>query len=372
MVMGTERPARPVLAECDFERAPFVLAWELTRACNLACVHCRAEAQLRRDPRELTTPEALQLIDEIAGFDPPPILILTGGDPMRRPDLVTLVRAATRRGIVTTLTPAGTPLASSKRLDALKDAGLSRVAVSLDGPTAQAHDTFRGASGSFDWTLAAVAAAHALDLPVQLHTTLSRHTVADLPAMADLAEELEAVVWAVFCLVPTGRAQFEDELPAEEYERAFGWLIERSRTARWNLKLTEGYHYRRVLAQRAQAPVAGGGFHSGDGIGRAPKAVNAGNGFCFISHTGDVCPSGFLPLVTGNVRRDSLVELYRAHPVFRELRDPALLRGKCGVCRFRALCGGSRSRAFAHSGDYLASDPACAFVPDGWHDVAAG
>jgi radical SAM protein len=340
-----------------------VLAWELTRACNLACVHCRAEAQLRRDPNELSTDEALRLIDDIARFDVPPVLILTGGDPMRRPDLTDLIRHATGRGIRCTLTPAGTPLASRKRLAAAREAGLSRIAVSLDGTTAESHDSFRRVPGSFEWSLAIVRIAAELGIPVQLHTTLCRRTLAELPAMADLVDELGAVVWAVFCLVPTGRAQATDEISAAEYEEAFSWLIDRSAGARWNLKLTEGYHFRRVLQQRTGQPASGLGFQSGDGIGRAPKAVNAGNGFCFVSHVGDVAPSGFLPLPVGNVRQESVVDLYRTHPVFRSLRDPALLKGKCGRCAFKVICGGSRSRAFAHTGDYLESDRACLYEP---------
>jgi AdoMet-dependent heme synthase len=363
MVVIESPRGRPDLARADFERAPFVLAWELTRACNLACVHCRAEAQPRRDPRELTTAEALAFIDDVARFDPPPILILTGGDPMRRPDLPALIEHATRRGIRCTLTPAGTPLASEARLRAAADAGLARVAISIDGVTAETHDAFRRVPGSFKWTLAINEAAQRVGLPVQIHSTLSRRTLAELPAMADLVEQLGAVVWAVFCLVPTGRGRLEEPISASEYEETFAWLLERSRTASWNLKLTEGYHYRRVLLQAAQAPVAGLGFQSRDGIGRATKAVNSGNGFCFVSHTGEVTPSGFLPVVAGNVRETSVVDLYREHPVFRELRDPSLLRGKCGLCEFREVCGGSRSRAYAATGDYLADDPACGYRP---------
>ncbi|HEU5424139.1 MAG TPA: TIGR04053 family radical SAM/SPASM domain-containing protein [Nitrolancea sp.] len=344
----------------DYQQQPFVLAWELTRACNLACVHCRAEAQLRRDPRELTSDEAMRLVDEIASFDPAPTLILTGGDPMRRPDLTELIQHATFRGLRTALTPAGTALASRARLEAAKQAGLARVAVSLDGSTAERHDAFRRVAGSFGWTLAIARHAAEIGLPLQVHSTLSRQTVDDLPALADLADELGAVVWAVFCLVPTGRAQFADELDADEYERQFHWLAARAHSANWKLKLTEGYHFRRLMLQQAERPRPTSAV---DGIGRAPLPVNAGNGFCFVSHIGDVCPSGFLPLVAGNVRQDSLVELYQRHPLFRALRDPALLRGKCGGCEFRAVCGGSRSRAFAHTGDYLASDPACAYQP---------
>lgn len=354
---------RPDLAGADFARQPFVLAWELTRACNLACVHCRAAAQLRRDPAELTTGEALAVIDDIARFDTPPVLILTGGDPMRRPDLVELIGHATARGIACTLTPAGTPLASRARLAAARDAGLRRVAVSLDGATSASHDDFRRVPGSFGWTMAIIEHARSLGLPVQIHTTLCRRTLPELAAIADLVDQLEAVVWAVFCLVPTGRAQTADELSPDAYEEVFAWLADRATTARWNLKLTEGYHFRRVLAQRAAAPVSGLGFDGGDGIGRAPRAVNAGNGFCFISHTGEICPSGFLPIPVGNVRDGSVVDLYRTHPLFAALRDPERLAGKCGRCPYKRLCGGSRSRAYAHTGDAFAADPACAFTP---------
>ena len=354
---------KPDLAGADFARQPFVLAWELTRACNLACIHCRADAQIRRHPQELTSQESYRLIDDIAGFDIPPVLILTGGDPLRRPDLIDLVRHATGRGLRVTVTPAGTPLASRDRLAALREAGVSRIAVSLDGATAATHDAFRRVSGSFDWTLAIVQRAHDLGLPVQLHTTLCRQTLAEIPQMADLADALGVVVWAVFCLVPMGRGQTLEPLSPAEYEEIFPWLIDRSQAAGWNLKLTEGYHIRRILAQRGEGPVAGLGFQSGDGIGRAPRAVNAGNGFCFVSHLGEVCPSGFLPLVTGNVRDHSIVDLYRNHPTFQALRDPALLGGKCGSCGFKQICGGSRSRAFAATGDYLAADPACAYEP---------
>lgn len=353
---------KPSSLTMDYASQPFILAWELTRACNLACVHCRAEAQLRRHPMELTTEEAFKVLDDIAEFNVPPTVILTGGDPMRRRDLIPIIKHATERGIRTALTPAGTPMASPSRLSEARDAGLSLIAVSLDGPTPESHDAFRQVEGSFDWTMGIIEAAHALGLRLQLHTTLSRRTLPLLPEMADLAERVGAAVWAVFCLVPTGRARFEDEITPEEYEDAFAWLADRSTYASWQLKLTEGYHYRRVQAQitGGMPPLSRIG---GGGAGRAPKPVNAGNGFCFISHLGDVAPSGFLPVYVGNVRQTSVVDLYRDHPVFRALRDPSLLKGKCGVCEYRAVCGGSRSRAYAHTGDYLESDPACAYEP---------
>jgi AdoMet-dependent heme synthase len=361
----TEPTARPAIHSIDFDKQPFILAWELTRACNLACVHCRAEAQLQRDEGELKLERALGVIDQVASFPVPPILVLTGGDPTRRPDIVSLVAYATEQGIRCTVTPAGTPLASPRRLAQLKDAGVARIAVSLDGPSAVEHDDFRKVTGSFKWTMDVIQHVQELGIELQVHTTLCRRTLPYLAEMADLADQIDPAVWAVFCLVPTGRAMATEELNADEYEQVFSWLYDRSQHSSWDLKLTEGYHYRRVLHQRTgMSSVSGLGFSIDTNvIGRAPSAVNAGNGFCFISHTGDICPSGFLPVVTGNVRTDSLVDVYQNHPVFRELRDPDQLRGKCGGCGYRAICGGSRSRAYAHYGDYMATDPACAYTP---------
>jgi AdoMet-dependent heme synthase len=365
MMTSTHPTTKPPIASIDFNQQPFILAWELTRACNLACVHCRAESQLHRMPGELSFSEAKGVIDEIASFPVPPILVLTGGDPMRRPDIASLVEYGSERGIRCTVTPAGTPLASPRRLRQLKDAGVARIAVSLDGPSPVEHDAFRQVTGSFEWTAAIIRQAKELDIELQIHTTLCRQTLPYLAEMADLADQFDPAVWAVFCLVPTGRAMVTEELSAEEYEQVFNWLLDRSKDSRWDLKLTEGYHYRRVQHQRnGGTHVSGLGYAgSAEVIGRAPKAVNAGNGFCFISHTGEITPSGFLPVVTGNVRNDSLVDVYQNHHVFRELRDPNQLTGKCGGCGYRSICGGSRSRAYAHYGDYLASDPACAHVP---------
>jgi AdoMet-dependent heme synthase len=366
--MATPVPqARPAMTSIDFREQPFIIAWELTRACNLACVHCRAEAQLYRDSGELGFDEARQVIDQIATFPVSPVLVLTGGDPMRRSDIVSLVEYGTERGIRCTVTPAGTPLASMRRLTELRDAGVARIAVSLDGPGPVEHDAFRQVTGSYDWTMNIIRSVKELGIELQIHTTLCRETLPWMAEMADLADWFDPAVWAVFCLVPTGRGTSIEPITAEEYEQVFAWLLERSQESNWDLKLTEGYHFRRVQHQRNGGSMIDGPGYSGQMdsvIGRAPRAVNAGNGFCFISHTGDITPSGFLPVVAGNVRQDSLVDVYRNHPVFQELRRPAEYTGKCGRCFYRDICGGSRSRAYAASGDYLASDPACGYEPD--------
>jgi MoaA/NifB/PqqE/SkfB family radical SAM enzyme len=340
-----------VTARAGFARAPVVAIWETTRACALACVHCRAEAIPHRDARELTTGEGRRLLDAIRAFgDPPPIVVLTGGDPLRRPDLAELVAHGTARGLNVSLTPSWTAAATEARLRALRDAGLARLAVSLDGATPEAHDAFRGVRGSHRHTLALLERARRLGLALQLNTTVSRATVADLPALAGQVERLGAVLWALFFLIPVGRARAAQALDAGEIERVLAWAADLAGRAPFALKTTEAPHYQRLRP------------------GGRP-AVTDGNGFVFIDHTGDICPSGFLPLVAGNVRRDDLVAVYRQAPLFRALRDPDRLGGRCGACDVRDRCGGSRARAWAMTGDPLAEDPGCAHVPPAWRGV---
>jgi radical SAM protein len=346
-----------------FDRAPFIVVWETTRACALACVHCRAEAMPRRDPDELTTAEARQLIDRVRGFgDPPPVFVLSGGDPLRRPDIVELVAYAAARGLSVSLTPSGTAAVTEARLEALRDAGLARLAVSLDGATAGVHDAFRGVAGSHRHTLRIIERARALGLALQINTTVCRQTVADLPALAAQMEAFGVVLWALFFLIPVGRAQAGEALAADEIERVLAWAADVAARAPFGVKTTEAPHYHRVLAQRGagRRPRA---LARPDHIGRAGRAVTDGNGFVFIDHVGAICPSGFLPLPAGNVRRDDLVAVYREHPMFRALRDPTQLEGRCGHCEFREPCGGSRARAWAATGDPLAEDPGCAYIP---------
>jgi radical SAM protein len=349
-----------------FDRAPFLVIWETTRACALACVHCRAEAIPQRDPRELTTDEGRALIDRVAAFgDAPPLLVLTGGDPLRRPDIVDLVAHGTGRGLSVSLTPSGTAAVTQARLRALHEAGLARLAVSLDGATAATHDAFRGVVGSHRHTLAIVERARALGLPLQINTTVCRQTAADLPALSRQVGELGAVLWALFFLIPVGRAQAEQALAADEIERALEWAADLAGQAPFGIKTTEAPHFHRILAQHRQA--RGGraprSAHGPDRIRRAGRAVTDGNGVVFVDHTGTICPSGFLPLPAGNVRHDDLVAVYREAALFTALRDPARLGGRCGRCEYRDACGGSRSRAYALAGDPHAEDPGCAWQP---------
>jgi radical SAM protein len=365
---------RPSLAETDFSTTPFIVIWETTQACQLACLHCRASARPGRDSAELSTVEAMRLMDEIRGMGRP-LVVLTGGDPLERDDIVRIVEYGTSLGLRVSLTPSGTPRMTEQVLVELRDAGLARLAVSLDGSVPAIHDAFRGVEGSYDWTVRMLDVARSLGLSTQINTTISRHNLHDLDAMIAVLGGLGIALWSVFFIVPTGRARPSDLATPEEHEAVFHRLYDLSRTAPFDIKTTAAPHYRRVVLQRqtaerrlgtrtgAPSPLTAGlGFSLADGIGRA-KSVTDGNGFVFVSHRGEIYPSGFLPISSGNVRTHRLADVYRESDIFRALRDPERLRGKCGVCEYRALCGGSRARAYAMSGDYLASDPSCVHVP---------
>jgi radical SAM protein len=365
---------RKRLGDVDFDQAPFLVIWETTQACDLACLHCRASARSARDRGELDTTEAKHLMDTTRRFGHP-LFVLTGGDPLKRDDTVDLVRYGASIGLRVAMTPSGTPLMTPTVLGQLRDAGLARLAVSLDGSSAEIHDRFRGVSGSFDWTVRMLEAARALGLSTQINTTISRHNLHDVEPIVDLITTLGISLWSVFFIVPTGRARPTDLTSADEFERVFHRLYDLSRSASFDIKTTAAPHYRRVVLQRQVAErrsgartgpatplTAGVGFSLADGVGRA-RGVNDGNGFVFISHRGDIYPSGFLPVSAGNVRTHDLVDVYRNSPLFRDLRNVSQLEGKCGVCEFRTVCGGSRARAYAVTGNYLAADPYCAYIP---------
>lgn len=353
----------------DFSRSPFIVIWEATRACALSCVHCRADAIPRRDPQELTTEEGFRLVDQVRALSqPPPLFVLTGGDPMRRADLAALIRYAADAGLIVALTPSGTAAVTRARLAELKDAGLSRVAVSLDGPDPKTHDAFRRVRGSYDWTMKIIDSALDLDLSLQINTTISRLTLRHLDLMAARVAEFPLSMWAVFFLVQTGRAAALDQVTAEECEGVLNYLYDLSCTAPFAVKTAEAPHFHRVIWQRERdqsltaIPTASATKHPGQ---RAPRSVTDGNGFLFIDHVGNVCPSGFLPLTCGNTRTDNLASIYRNSEIFLRLRRTDALGGKCGRCEFRDVCGGSRARAFTSTGAMMAADPLCAYEPTG-------
>ncbi len=358
------------MGQADFTQAPFTIAWEVTRACAFACKHCRADAQHRRDPRELSTEEGFALIDRLAEFGSP-ILIFTGGDPMMRRDLFELISYAAQKGLRCSLTPTATALPTIERLENARQAGIRRIALSLDAPAAEVHDEFRQVQGSWDRTMRILHNAGKVGLAVQVNTTVTRFNLHHLPAMVPFIEEVGAVQWSVFFLVPTGRAQARWLISPEAHESVFHWLYDLSQTAPFDIKATAAPMYRRVAIERRRAEVGGeqpvtfqgAGFQYADGLHRPTKGVNDGNGFLFISHLGEIMPSGFLPVSAGDVRREDIVQVYREHPLFTALRDPARLKGRCGVCEYREVCGGQRGRAYGLTGDYLESDPACVYEP---------
>lgn len=356
----------------NFDERPYIVIWEVTQACDLACVHCRASAQPKRNPFELSTEEGKRLIDEIAQMEVP-VFVLTGGDPIKRPDLFELIEHAAKVGVRVSLTPSATPLLTREVIHRLKESGLARLAVSLDGSNAEVHDAFRGMSGSFQRTMEAIEWANEVGLPVQINTTFSRRNVDDFEEIAALIERKKITLWSVFFLVPTGRGKLGDLLSAEEFEDIFAKLHELSQRAPFHIKTTEAQHYRRYILQQQVAAKRSGKQPAQavpakvqDTVGRAPRGLNDGKGFVFVSHTGEVFPSGFLPFSGGNVRSDSLSRIYRESPIFQQLRDPDQLGGKCGACEFRHICGGSRARAFAMTGDPLAEEPCCSYVPKGY------
>ncbi len=388
---GTDRP-RPAAPpgvrrlRFDVDARPLLVLFELTRACALACRHCRAEAALHPDPNELTTAEVTAVLDDLASAGAPrPLLVFTGGDPLQRPDLLQLVRHARDAGLSVALSPAGTPRATPDALAALRAAGAGAVSFSIDGSTSETHDDFRRVDGSFAWTVAGCKAAVAAGLRLQVNTTVTTENVFDLPAIGRLVAELGAGLWSVFFLVPVGRGATLRALGPAETEDVLAFLADAAEAL--PLKTTEAPAFRRVLIQRQRAaspgdapPPATGPLYRElrrrldelglpprasrhDGPQRRPLAVGDGRGVVFVSHVGDVQPSGFLPLVAGNVRERPLSSIYAASPLLRSLRDPAMLKGRCGRCELREVCGGSRAQAFARTGDPLGEDPSCGYDP---------
>ena len=371
----------------DFTLQPFTVAWEITRACALKCVHCRAEAVPRRNPQEMTTEEGFRLIDELKEIGGP-ILVITGGDPMMRRDVYDFISyAANGKGLRVALSPSATALVTRKALAKAKECGLLRTHISLDGSKAYIQDAFRQSPGSFQRTMEILDTLSALDMTIQIGTTVSRHNLHDLPAIMEVISKYNVVMWNLFFLVPTGRGAAEDIISPEEHEQVFHWMYDIAQTASFDVRSTAAMHYRRVVIQRRQMELAaeaqrngktveglshdrgpaghltGAGYSFQDGLGQsAMKGVNDGNGFAFVDHVGNVCPSGFLPLPAGNLRKQSFIDIYRNSPMFRQLRDYSQIKGKCGACDFREVCGGSRARAFAVTGDYMESEPYCIYV----------
>jgi radical SAM protein len=347
----------------NFDQSPLLVIWEVTQACDLACVHCRASAQSKRDADELTTEQGYRLLDEIRSFGEP-LMVFTGGDPLKRPDLLDLVRHSVKIGLRTNVTPSATPLLTAEAIQGFKDAGVTRMAISLDGPDAQTHDDFRGIPGTFDRAMFALGEAQRIGLDTQLQTTVTRRNMARLPEIAEIARQTGTKMWSLFFLIVTGRAEGADDLLAEEYEKVFEFMYDLSKTAPFGIKTTEAMHYRRYVAQRMKAEHRNAPSEAAGAVVWRTAGVSDGKGFVFVSHKGEIFPSGFLPLTGGNVLEDSLTDVYRNSELFKTLRDTTQREGKCGICEYQKICGGSRSRAYALTGNYLAEDPRCTYQPN--------
>ena len=354
--MPPASPAPAVPAALVFDRAPQRVYWEITRACALACRHCRAEASPLADARELTPAEGRALLERLAEFgDPRPKVILTGGDPLERADLFDLIAHARSLGLGVSVSPSATPKLTPEVVLRLASAGVEAISLSLDGATAAHHDALRGVPGCFERTLSAGRAAANAGLPVQVNTLVCAETLADLLAVYALVTELRVARWSLFFLVSVGRGAVLQQIDPATVDRVLTWLAGLPRDRLPLVTTTEAPHFRRVQLERrrlAQVPSPRAGF-----------GVRDGNGVMFVSHTGDVSPSGFLPLAAGNVRTGDPVEIYRSSPLFVSLRDATGFGGRCGVCEFHAICGGSRARAWTATGDPLAEDPLCTHQP---------
>lgn len=357
--------------------APLILTWEITQACDLACRHCRADARPERSWGELSTEEGEAFLRQVTGFgERLPVVVFTGGDPLKRPDLFELAAYGTELGIPMAVTPATTPLLTPAVIERFASVGMRRMALSVDGASSERHDGFRGEAGSFQIARRAARAAADVGLPIQVNTTVCRSTLAELPAVAELVERSGAVMWEVFFLVPVGRGTTLEALTPAEHETILEWLYRRGREAPFRVITVEAPFYRRVgrqleLREKAERRAAGERVEGHLAAHSPHGSTGDANGFAFVSHRGEVFPSGFLPVSAGDVRRGDIVRIYRDSELFRILRDKDALRGKCGACDFRVVCGGSRARARAVYGDYLAQDPFCPYEPPGWEPTGA-
>ncbi len=368
-------------ASWDYGEKPLLVFWETTKACKLACKHCRAEAIENPLPGELGTEEGLDLIDQVAEFGAPhPILVFTGGDILMRTDIWELLAYASSKGIRVAVAPSVTPLLTPKTLDKFLEAGVKAISISLDSAVPEVHDSIRGIRGVWRRTVEMLAEAIDRNMRVQVNTVVMRDTVEYLPETLKLLLELGVGVWEVFYFVPTGRGAFSLDLTPQEYEDVSHFLYDASRYGIL-VRTTEGPMFRRVVVERLRAeneglPVKTGPLYLrlmektikllGEPRGKArahTAGTRDGKGVIFVAYNGSVRPSGFLPLPVGNVRTARLREIYRNSSILRGLRDSSILKGRCRVCEYRDLCGGSRARAYAYTGDPFAEDPACVYTP---------
>jgi len=339
-----------------------LVAWEVTRSCNLACKHCRAEAHPEPFEGELSTREALKLIDAFPQTGDP-VVIFTGGEPLLRPDVFELVAHADSLGLRCVMAPNGT-LITRENAVLMKQSGIQRCSISIDGPTAGEHDIFRGVPGAFDQSMTGIEYLKQAGIPFQVNTTVTRDNIHKFKDIFNLARDLGSVAWHIFMLVPTGRgAEITDQaITAGEYEAVLNWFYDFRKTTDMHLKATCAPHYYRIMRQRAREeniPVNRENF----GLDAMSRGCLGGIGFCFISHTGQVQPCGYLELDCGNVRKTPFPDIWRKSDNFLKLRDMKQYKGKCGICEYHRVCGGCRARAFTMKQDFMAPEPLCSYEP---------
>ncbi len=367
----------------DVNMRPFIIIWESTFACDLACKHCRANSEIFRSPEELTYEEAKDLIKQIKDFgSPPPIFIITGGDPFKRDDIFSIAEYGKAIGIPVSFSPSVTPLFTDDKIELMKKAGVKAVSLSLDGPDEKTHDEFRGVNGVFRRTIEIYEKLKKAGIKVQINTTVTQINKEKLADVFELVAKMNPMTWSLFFLVKVGRAEDKLQISPQEYEDVMNFLFDAAEFV--HCKTTEGHHYKRIFIQRTKSEneyrekIKLGSLYFQlkeklDFIAkklelkkrprRTPMNVNAGKGFIFISKKGEVFPSGFLPMKVGNVREENIVNIYRESEVLKKLRNTKNLKGKCGICEFKEVCGGSRSRAFSYTGDPFESEPFCIWQP---------
>ncbi|MDI7259946.1 MAG: heme b synthase [Thermodesulfobacteriota bacterium] len=339
-----------------------MVAWELTRGCNLACVHCRASSERGPYPGELTTTECFRVMNEIAAISKP-VIILTGGEPLLRTDIFDLARYGTEKGFRMVMATNGT-LITEEMVRAMKASGIQRISVSLDGPDAGTHDAFRRVKGAFEGSLRGIEIAKREGLPFQINTTITQANLHLTQDILRLAIALGAVAHHIFLLVPTGRGKElqDQEISALDYEKTLNWFYEQIDQVPLQLKATCAPHYYRILRQRAKKE--GKKITFGEhGLDAMTRGCLGGISFCFISHRGQIQPCGYLELNCGNVREKPFQEIWTESRIFQNLRNFDGYHGKCGRCEFRKVCGGCRARAYETSGDYMAEEPYCIYEP---------
>ncbi len=339
-----------------------LVAWETTRNCNLACMHCRASATIDTFSGELDTDAAFRLLDQISQVGKP-IIILTGGEPLLRPDIFDIARCGTQKGLRMVMAPNGT-LITEKFAKQMADAGIQRISISLDGATTETHDRFRGVDGAFEGALRGIKLAKEAGVEFQINTTITKTNLKEIPEIQELAIKLGAVAHHIFLLVPTGRGKYivDQEITAAEYERTLNWFYDQREKSPLQLKATCAPHYYRILRQRAKQEGKTVTFKT-HGMDALTRGCLGGTGFCFISHRGIVQPCGFLDVNCGDITKTSFADIWNGSDTFLSLRNFNNLNGKCGRCEFRKVCGGCRARAYEATGDFLAEEPLCSYQP---------